>query len=283
MTGVVPLAAFAGFVGAAAWAVVRSRAKGALEVTFDLAVWSAAIAVACAFALSPFRALTAPAMLTLAAAVSTGAWVVRVRRTEAAQAPSAASSPGASARPPERAVLLVALPIAAFVGLSLQTAWRAPEGGHDNLAYHLPRIGYWIQQRSVAPFVGGNMRAGSLPPDGEVLALVPALFLGHDRACGLVQLAAAVLASAAIAVAARRLGASALAAGLAGLCWLTIPSVLDQALWTLNDVTAAFFVAAAAAFVVRGDAYGDAGALVAATLAPFTKTHVAARTAPRAA
>lgn len=274
MTGAAGLLAFAGLVGAAAWAIVRRRARGALEALHDTAAWSAAIAVACAFALTPLRALTAPGMLALAAAAAAVAWTSVAR-----PAPPASAGPGTA---PDRLPLLVAATIAAFVGLSLQTAWRAPEAGHDNLAYHLPRIGYWIEQRAVAPFVAGNMRAGSLPPDGEVLALVPALFLGHDRACGLVQLAAAVLTSAAIAVTARRLGTSTLAAALAGLCWLAVPSVLDQALWTLNDVLVSFFLAAAAAFLVRRDTYGHVGALVAAALATFTKTHVAAFTAPLA-
>ena len=275
--GVLGLLTFACLVVATAWAIVRAHAQGALDLLLGVAVWSAAVAVACVLALSPFRALGAPALLGAAAAAAGIAWGVRWRHP-----PAPPTWPRAS-----RALLgplLVALPIAAFAAVSLHTAWRAPEIGNDNLAYHLPRLGYWMQQRAVAPFVAGNMRAGSMPPVGDVLALVPALFLGHDRACALVQLAAALLTAAAIAATARRLGATHLAAALAGLCWFVIPSVLDQALWTLVDLVVAFFVAVAAAFVARRDASaGDlATALVAAVLATFTKTHAAAFTAPLA-
>jgi hypothetical protein len=282
LPGLLGLLAFAGLVGAAAWAIVRPHAQDALDAALGVSVWSAAVTVASVFVLSPFHALGAPALLALASAAAGLAWLLRARRP-----PPPGIEPWRWTLPSrdQTGALLVALPIAAFVALSLQTAWRAPEGGHDNLAYHLPRLGYWIQQRAAAPFVAGNMRAGSLPPDGEVLALVPAVFLRHDRACALVQLGAAVLTSAAIASAARGLGATRLAAALAGLCWFVIPSVLDQALWSLNDLLAAFFVAASASFVVRrrdASAYGPVTALASAVLGTFTKTHVAAFTVPLA-
>jgi hypothetical protein len=291
------LLAFATMVVATAWAIVRPRAQGALDAALGIAVWSAAATVASAFALSLFHALTAPALLALSVATCGSAWLAHTRRarfaTTAGEPPAPEAAPAAGPRRElgrpagvrERVLTAsVALPIAAFTVLSLQTAARAPESGHDNLAYHLPRLGYWIQQRAVAPFVAGNMRAGSLAPNGEVLALVPALFLRHDRACALVQLLAAVLTSAAVARTARSLGATPLASGVAALCWFAIPSVLDQALWSLNDLVAAFFVAASASFLARrdGSAYGPVTALASAVLATFTKTHVAAFTVPLA-
>ena len=164
------------------------------------------------------------------------------------------------------------------------TIGSAPETGHDNLAYHLPRLGYWQQQRAVAPFVAGNARAGSFPPDGNVLQLPPVLFLGHDRFCGLVQLGAAVLTAVAVYGIGRGLGATAFASSLAGLCWLAIPCMLEQAARSMVDVTSTFFIAAAAFFVAtrRTGLQGPIAALAAVALAVGTKTTTAVVGAPLA-
>ena len=167
-----------------------------------------------------------------------------------------------------------AVPIGLFVLATAHTIWSAPETGADNLAYHLPRLGYWQQQRAVAPFVAGNVRAGSFPPNGNVLQLPPVLFLGHDRFCGLVQLAAAALTSAAIHGLARGLGATTFGAAMAALCWFAIPCMLEQAGRSLVDVTASFFVAAAAFFLARfpAGAFGPLSTLACVAIAAGVKT-----------
>lgn len=274
MTGVIGLVAFVVLVAAAAWAFVRAHARGPLDALVLATVWSAALTVACVTALSAFRVLLPVALLALAAVAVSAAW----RFAPASRAPFP--------RPSHDfwTAALVALPAAWFAAVALRLVWAAPEAGNDDLAYHLPRLGYWIQMRAAVPFVAGNMRAGSMPAAGDVLALVPALFLKSDRACALVQLAAALLTSAAIVRAARALGATRLGAAVAGLAWLAIPSVLEQATWTLVDLVAAFFVTAAAACAAGrgGCPLRWAAALAAAALAVFTKTHVAVLAGPLA-
>ena len=206
----------------------------------------------------------------LSAVVAATAWGWRLRRGRRER-----SEPGSDAGGSRDLWwVAAAVPIGLFVLATAHTIWSAPETGADNLAYHLPRLGYWQQQRAVAPFVAGNVRAGSFPPNGNVLQLPPVLFLGHDRFCGLVQLAAAALTSAAIHGLARGLGATTFGAAMAALCWFAIPCMLEQAGRSLVDVTASFFVAAAAFFLARfpAGAFGPLSTLACVAIAAGVKT-----------
>lgn len=283
LAGACALSAFLASVAATAWIVCGPRTRTAVDAAVGVAAWSAALIVSYSTLLSVPRLLTASGMLALAALVAAGAWGWRwARRGSKADAPD----PTVPAPPGEVAWWLAgAAPIVVFVVLTAHTVWRAPETGSDNLAYHLPRLGYWLQQQAVAPFVAGNARAGSFPPNGNVLQLVPVLFLRHDRFCGLVQLAAAVFTSAALYGIARGLGATAFGASLAALCWFGIPCVLEQAARSMVDVTASFFVAATVFFLVRGPrgAYAPITGLACSALAIGTKTPAAVFALPLAA
>jgi len=274
--GVLGLVSLVCLVGAAAWVLCRPRSGNAIDTLVALAVWSAAITVGCVWALSLARALTPWTLLGLAAAAAAFArW----------RAPSATKHaidwlPTRG----ERWLLLGVSPLVVFVALAFSAAARMPEFGPDNLAYHLPRLGYWMQQRAVDSILANDPRIGAFPPNGNVLQLVPVLFLRHDRLCGFVQLAAAVGTAGAILGLARALHASSFAASVAGVSWLAIPCMLEQADRSFVDVTAAFFVAASACFAFRprATAFEALTALLSAGLAIGTKTQVAVLALPLA-
>jgi hypothetical protein len=275
------LLAFLLLIVAAAWVICGPHVRTGDEVAVSVAVWSAALVITCTTALSLVRALTAGWLLALAGAVAAAAWGWRRRRGSDPDGGAGRDSPARD----DHWWVACAAPIVLFVFAMALAIWSGPETGGDNLAYHLPRLGYWQQQRAVAPFLAGNVRAGSFPPNGNVLQLPPVLFLGHDRFCGLVQLMAAVLTAAAVHGLARGLGATAFGAAMAALCWLAIPCMLEQAGRSLVDVSASFFVAAAAFFLARWrkDAFGPLSALVCVAIAAGVKTHTLALGLPLAA
>jgi hypothetical protein len=274
LAGVLGLVLFVWLVGATSWTLCRTRAGHAIDALVAVAGWCAALTVSCVWVLSLAHALTPWTLLGLAAAVAA---LVHGRRTRAERPPIAWVPPRG-----ERWLLVGALPLLAFVALAAYAAARAPEVGSDNLAYHLPRLGYWMQQRAVDSFLANNPRIGSFPPNGNVLQLVPVLFLRHDRLCGFVQAAAAVGTAGAIFALARGLRATPFAASLSAVAWFAIPCMLEQAERSFVDVTAAFFVAASAGFASRprASAFELSTALAAASLAIGTKTQVAVLALP---
>jgi hypothetical protein len=247
--------------------VVGARVTTTTEFLLSTLVWCAAIVVSLVTLLSLSAALTA---YNLLASAWLAALLARLWR--------GASWPQLAMRfpPPDPASALIALPALLFALAAIAAILGGPEVGHDNLAYHLPRLGYWLQQQAALPLLANNPRIGSFPAVSNILQLVPVLFLRSDRWCGLIQLTAALGTWLAIAGVARALGSSRAAAGTAALLWLSIPLVIEQATDTQVDVSAAFFVVTALYFSARDRAepsrFRLATAAAAALLAIGTKT-----------
>jgi hypothetical protein len=284
--GALGLASFGLLVCATAWRIWGPHARDGPDAALGLLVRASALTVSSVTILSAFHRLTGASLLLLAAVGALVAWGHRLARWARGAEENVPARSATVRLPPrgERWILVGAIPIALFVLSAVHTAWKAPETGDDNMAYHLPRLGYWLQQRAVAPFIANDPRAGAFPPNGNVLQLVPVLFLRSDRLCGLVQLGAAVSAALAVYAIARGLGGTSFAASLAALCWFSIPCMLDQAALSMVDVIASFFVAAAAALIVRSPACGHhvLATLVSVGLALGTKTTTAVLVAPLA-
>jgi len=146
--------------------------------------------------------------------------------------------------------LLILCLLTIFGLFSFATALAAPEVGSDNLAYHLPRLGYWLQFHAVQPFIANNPRIGTFPPNGNILQLLPVLFLRTDRLSGLAQLICCYGTALAIFGIARRIGTTITASALAAFLWFLIPTVLEQIVTSWVDIVLAFFVATALYFVL---------------------------------
>ncbi len=257
------------------WRVVGRRCRSGPETWLAAFVWCAFLIMAYAVALSALRRL-APAGMLLLAALGALAMVAR--------APSPTEQPKAPPLTPRQARRLLAalLPPIAFTAWALLLLARAPETGDDNMAYHLPRVAHWIAERGVVPFLANDPRIGSFPPNGNVLQLVPALFLRHDRLCGVVQLAAMAATGLGIFAIARAAGASRAGGVFAALGWFSVPTMAAQAHLSMVDVTASAFVTAAVYFLVRRPptAFHLFTCLLAAVLCVGTKQHLAVIAAP---
>ena len=157
---------------------------------------------------------------------------------------------------PKRSRLRIAPPLR-FVAAQARLSWVAPLGllaavaavewvpnNWDSMTYHLARVAYWIQYRSVAPYPTGIARQIGLPPGAEYLMLSLQAIAGTDRLDNLVQFAAWLSLVLSAPPLARAFGAPRKAASWAGVLVGTLPLGLLEASSTQNDLVAALMAAA---------------------------------------
>ncbi len=132
--------------------------------------------------------------------------------------------------------------------IALQVWFFAPHQP-DTLAYHLPKIGEWIQHRG---FTGewGIDRRSTFPSGFELVEAWWVVFLRHDVLIEMAGIEFLLLAGAATNAMARELGLAPRAAMWAGLFYVMTPALLLQAVTALNDGPAAALVVATAALVL---------------------------------
>lgn len=172
---------------------------------------------------------------------------------------------------------LTALAVAALALLyALALALFTPPAEVDALAYHLPRIGFWLQEHGLGGLEGvADPRLAGSPPASGLLTGHTIILSGSGRFVGLAQWFAVIVSALAVVGIARRLGASGRAAVLVGSLVPTLPIVALQAPTALNDVIVASLIATAVFFLL-GETRADALlALVAVALAVLTKTTAA--------
>jgi hypothetical protein len=119
----------------------------------------------------------------------------------------------------------------------------APNNG-DSMTYHLARVVYWIQNRSVQPYETNIVRQIAFPPGAEYLLLVLQIVSGSDRLANLVQFGAWIIVVCALPPLARSLGAGRTLSRWAGFLFATAPIALMEASSTQNDLVAAVLVVA---------------------------------------
>ncbi len=155
--------------------------------------------------------------------------------------------------------------------LALVSLLAAAPHSWDAHSYHLPRIAYYLQQGSLAPF-GASFWAQEVHAKGSAIVQL-FLFLGFARSEPAFQLAAWSSAPALLVgvfVTARTIGASrmasTIAAGAAGL----LTCVVAQSITATNDLPAAALGGAALAFGTRSRRRGSRADALAAALALAT-------------
>lgn len=272
-------------LGWAGWQVAAYKTANPLDGILGFMLWVFALIVLYSTLLSFFYALSPSLMCLLAVGGAGCTWLIARRY------PAYFDASGLFRRIISRFRSIVFaregwIPIVVFIILvifglfSFITALAAPEIGADNLAYHLPRLGYWLQFRAVEPFLANNPRIGTFPATGNIIQLLPVLFLRTDRFCGLVQLICCYGTGIAIFGISRKLGATVSAASLAALLWFSIPSVLGQITISLVDIIIAFFVATSVYFMLSYRHHRSMFALIAAfvscSLAVGVKSQAAA-------
>jgi len=174
--------------------------------------------------------------------------------------------------------------------LLLVTAIRYAPTNWDSMTYHLARLVYWIQNRSVDVYPTGIPRQVNLAPGGEYLLLLLQVVAGSDRLANLVQLLSWVILVAAATPLARLAGTPRRLSPWAAVLVAALPMGVLQATSTQNDLVAAALalaiVAATVPFLHRdpcprsGDLVLLAAALAAAVV---TKPSAVLTAAPFAA
>lgn len=181
--------------------------------------------------------------------------------------------------PIDRVEKLLGIAIAALLLVTLVRAVVAPPNTVDALNYHLPRQVMWLQQGGLDPYETVNDRENMMPPLAEIVGLQFLALTGDDYWANLPQWFAYAGLALALALLARRLGASRQAALGAALLGLLVPMAYHEASNAKNDLFATFWLVILAVRLVpwreatfkpsRADA---AGIAVAAALACLTKS-----------
>jgi hypothetical protein len=144
--------------------------------------------------------------------------------------------------------------IAAILAITGFTALSSAPNSADAMAYHLPRVIYWVQARSVAFFPTPYLNQIMLQPFAEYAMLHTYLLSGGDRFINLVQFAGFAGSVVAATKVAEMLGLERRGQILAGLMCATLPNAILQASGAKNDCVLALWLAAMAYFAGRRQA-----------------------------
>ncbi|MCB1020335.1 MAG: glycosyltransferase family 39 protein [Bryobacterales bacterium] len=256
-------------VAFATLAAACRRGAGVRDAVMSAAVIFGAIAVFTTENLSLLGALRRDPVAIVWALVIVGASTISWRRT---------ARWGVSQWPPWREVWPEALSIGAVAvlsGLVGVTALISAPNSADAMAYHLPRIVYWIQQASVSLFPTHYLNQVMLQPFAEYITLQTWLLSDGDRFANLPQYCAYLLCISGASLVAKEMGGIRRAQVIAAVACATLPNAVLQASGAKNDLVLAFTLSA---FVYFGIRYGRrrgrddlAYASLAAALALFTK------------
>ena len=148
------------------------------------------------------------------------------------------------------------------------TAIVSPPNSSDAMAYHMPRVIYWIQQRSVEFFATPYLNQIMLQPLHEYVTLHLQLLSGGDRFANCVAWLSTGGYIVAASLVARALGAGGRGQAMAAFLAATLPNGIMQASGAKNEALLSFLLASLVYFALKGDRWLAA---VACGLACFTK------------
>lgn len=254
--------------------VVRSR-LGGLRLAFLAAatVWTA-FAVVIAETLGAFHALQRMALASFWLAACAGlAFLLFRRRTRPAPIWNLARAEWRAMDPWTRALAGVSALLAAILGV---TALSTAPNTYDVMAYHMPRVMVWLQDRSLGFFPTHMANMNFMPPGNEIIQLNFAVLGQDDQLANCDQWFAWIGALAAVSLALKLLGSGRPGQWMGLFLAATLPQGVLVATGAKNDVALTFWLVAAFAFALafgRENSRAHAALLaLAAALALLTKS-----------
>lgn len=189
--------------------------------------------------LSVFRLVTAPAVLVCHVLIATAGIVLGRRRGGAGTLGGLFDL----ARIRHRVTFALRSSISPYLlpmlALLYFVALVYPSNNYDSMTYHMARVVFWIQERSVDFYPTINHRQNGLGPGAEYLILILQLFSGGDWFANSVQTVAFSIIVVSITLIARCFGAPRAFRTPLVVLFCTAPMFVLQATSTQNDMCAA--------------------------------------------
>ncbi len=170
--------------------------------------------------------------------------------------------PGSSAKSPDSAAIAPlrltwrgksALAVAAIImTYALGGALLSPPNNFDSLAYHMPRIIFWMQQHSLANYPTSDPLQLCMPPGLEMIGLqLMVLAHGNDWAINLIGWLTALFLGFAASLICRELGGNKDSEALCGLMVVSMPMVFCSASTFTPEILEALWTTFAALLLLR--------------------------------
>lgn len=196
-------------------------------------------------------------------------WLVRMSRPPLRETFSLRAMPSiplrALSRHPDLAALLIVIGIVYVANLAV--VLLVAQSTNDALAYHLPRILYWLRAGNYQHYETYQVMQPTAPMNSSLTMLWTVLHTGNEHLVGTIQYAAALGAAAVVYGFGRILGQGRIPSLFAALLWLSLPVVLLQSTTAQNDMVAAFLIGATVYLYVVGVRTRSYGQLAVSALA----------------
>ena len=141
--------------------------------------------------------------------------------------------------------------IAVIAGLICFTALLSPPNSADTMAYHLPRVLHWMQNRTVAFFPTSYLNLIMLQPGAEYMMLHAYVLSGTDAFSNLFQFIGYIGCIVGVSCLAGLYRLDDKAQAVAAVFCATLPNAILQASGAKNDLVFACFLVCGAVFAAR--------------------------------
>lgn len=146
-------------------------------------------------------------------------------------------------------ILLIGMGV--IFGITGIIALAAPPNTWDVVSYHMPRVFFWEQYQTLAPFPTHTNRQIYQPPFAEFIILHLQLLSGSDQFANIAQWAVLILTGIGVSATAKQLGANLFGQIFSAVLGVSLPIGILQATGAKNDLMTAFWVICLAYFVIE--------------------------------